>query len=257
MRKKLSFVIIASLFAAIACNCAYCQQRDGRSRASRGKIDTLVRDGYKLIFINRDSSFSLTTKNRMIETFFAVYPPMVERFNKNSSRQVNFIIDPSFEGVAIASGRRITYNPKWFASNPDDIDVVTHEVMHVVQAYGNTPGPGWLTEGIADYARYKYGVDNQLGGWSLPEYNVKQSYTDSYRITARFLLWIEVNKGASVLEKLDAAMRDHTYNEEIWKKLTGKSIDELWKEYSKSPELIAETLRKSSRKISLYSWMLD
>lgn len=236
MKRTLTLVFILSLIAAVVCDSAYGQSRRGRSRTSteRGVVDSIVRNGYTLIFVNRDSSFSATTQRRMIETFFAVYPPMSERFNKNAARRVNFVIDPAYDGIAAASGQRVVYNPGWFAGNPNDIDVVTHEVMHIVQNYGNTPGPGWLTEGIADYARSKYGVDNESAGWSLPAYNARQNYTDAYRITARFLLWIESKWGEKVINSLDAAMRDHTYTDEIWTKLTGKSVQELWNEYAKT-----------------------
>jgi hypothetical protein len=173
-------------------------------------------------------------QNKLTETFFAVYPQLVERFNRNATKRVSFVIDPSYDGIAATSGRRVVYNPKWFDSHPNDIDVVTHELMHIVQAYGNTPGPGWLTEGIADYVRHKYGVDNAAAGWSLPDYDSAQNYTDAYRITARFLLWLENSKDKTIIDKLDAAMRDHSYTEDIWEKLTGKSVRELWNEYAKA-----------------------
>jgi len=60
--------------------------------------------------------------------------------------------------------------------------------MHIVQDYGQSTGPGWLTEGIADYARYKFGVNNPAAKWALPAYKSTQKYTDAYRVTARFLV---------------------------------------------------------------------
>ncbi len=48
--------------------------------------------------------------------------------------------------------------------------------MHIVQNYGRSTRPGWLTEGIADYVRYKYGVDNVGSKWALPDYKAGQSY---------------------------------------------------------------------------------
>ncbi len=43
--------------------------------------------------------------------------------------------------------------------------------MHIVQGYpgyGDARVPGWLVEGIADYARDRYGMDNAAAGWALP-----------------------------------------------------------------------------------------
>jgi hypothetical protein len=119
--------------------------------------------------------------------------------------------------------------------HPEDIDVVTHEVMHIVQAYGDNHVPGWLTEGIADYVRYKYGVNNTAAGWKLTDYKAGQSYTNAYRITARFLVWVEKNKNPETVNKMDSAMRAGKYTDGMWKQYCGKTVDELWQEYSANP----------------------
>jgi hypothetical protein len=36
---------------------------------------------------------------------------------------------------------------------------------------------------------------------------------------------------------MDSAMRNGTYSPDLWIKYTGKSIDDLWKEYSSKPEV--------------------
>jgi len=122
-------------------------------------------------------------------------------------------------------------------AHPKDIDVVTHEVMHIVQEYGYSAGPVWLTEGIADYARAKFGVDNAGANWTLPEYKASQSYTNSYRVTARFFIWIEKNVKPGFVKDVDAQLRKHTYTENTWKGETGKTLDELWADYSANPAI--------------------
>lgn len=199
--------------------------------------DSITRKGYTLILVNKEASFDKNLLKRMEETFFKVYPPMAKRFNKNTVRKVQFVIEPEYDGVAATSRNRVVYNPEWFKKHPGDIDVVTHEVMHIIQAYGRTPGPFWLTEGIADYVRHTYGVDNEGAGWSMPDVAANHSYTNSYRISARFLVWAEQNKNKKIVDKLDDAMRNHTYKEELWKELTGMTLDELWKEYAANPEI--------------------
>ena len=85
---------------------------------------------------------------------------------------MTFIIDPNYNGVAGTSNGRVVFSAKYMTAHPGDIDIVTHETMHIVQSYGNRSGmPGWLTEGIADYIRYAYGVDNKGAGWSLPKFS--------------------------------------------------------------------------------------
>lgn len=209
------------------------------ARAQYGNViskDTIVRGKYTLIFVNSSQDFDPTTKKRMIDAFFKVYPAEVQRFNKQTLKQVTFWIDPGYKAVAETGGGVARYNPVWMKTHPEDIDVVTHEVMHIVQDYkGN--GPGWLTEGIADYVRYVYGVNNVKGDWKLPEYRSTQSYTNAYRVTARFLVWVEKNKDKKIVDKMDSAMRDGSYTPELWVKATGKTLDELWQEYSSHPEL--------------------
>jgi hypothetical protein len=107
--------------------------------------------------------------------------------------------------------------------------------MHIVQGYGYSAGPVWLTEGIADYVRYKYGVDNVGSKWSLPNYSEKQSYKNSYRITARFFAWLEQNVKPGLIANLDSQLRAHQYTEQSWVNLSGKTIDQLWDDYIKNP----------------------
>jgi hypothetical protein len=200
-------------------------------------IDSITRAPYTLVFINKDTAFRQVTKQRMIETFFKVYPQQVTRFNANSQKRVVFFVDPAYKGVAAAGRGIVRYNPQWFVTHPDDIDVVTHEVMHIVQSYGRGAGPGWLTEGIADYVREKYGIDNATGKWALPKYDTSHAYSKSYRITARFLLWLEKNVSPTIVDQLDARLRNHTYTPDTWEELTGKTLDELWKAYAEKPDL--------------------
>jgi len=198
--------------------------------------DSITRGQYTLIFINEQPDFDTVTKRRMIDAFFTVYPQEANRFNPKTLNKVEFFIDPTYTGVAETGDGIARYNPKWLKKNPEDIDVVTHEVMHIVQDYRGE-NPGWLTEGIADYVRYVYGVNNTGSHWTLPDYRSTQSYTNAYRITARFLLWVEKNKNPQAVDKLDQALRTETYHPDLWVKLTGKTVDELWSEYSKNPEL--------------------
>ncbi|NNU34052.1 hypothetical protein HK413_07600 [Mucilaginibacter sp. S1162] len=93
------------------------------------------------------------------------------------------------------------------------IDIVTHEGFHLVQGYGYSAGPVWLTEGIADFIRYEYGVDNIGSKWYLPAFKETQSYKNSYRVTARFFEWIEQKVKPGMAVQLDKELRAHTYTE--------------------------------------------
>lgn len=235
MKNKIGILAIALLLAIPFCVFSKnTVKKDAKEYLAK---DSIARKGWTLIFINKDPSFNPEIATKLKETFFTVYPALVKRFNKKSADKVVFVIDPEYKGVAATSNDKVVFNPLWFKDHPGDIDVVTHEVMHIVQAYGNTPGPGWLTEGIADYVRYRYGVDPEGSNWKLPEVKQGQHYTNSYRITARFLVWMEQHKDKKIVDRLDVIMRNHTYQDRTWEELSGKTIDELWNEYVLNPAI--------------------
>lgn len=226
--QTITIILIVFLFSSPAC---IANKTDG--------VQTYRKGGFTLNFECKSPTFSSDTNQKLIDTFFKVYPVLVEAYNKKSPKQVSFVIDPDYDGVAATSDDRVIFSAKYMTSHPGDIDVVTHEVMHIVQGYGGESGmPGWLTEGIADYVRYAFGVDNAGAGWSLPNFSKEHSYLHSYRISARFLVWLERSGYKGIVIKLDQAGRDKTYdNGAIWKKITGKSVDELWNEYANNPNV--------------------
>lgn len=201
------------------------------------KTTVYHKKGYTLTFINYDATFDTTEQQRMVNTFFTVYPELAETYNPNTLKAVTMVIDTTYDGVAATDNGKVTVSNKWMHKHPEDIDVVTHEVMHIVQDYGNSDGPGWLTEGIADYARFKFGVNNAAAKWELRDPKPGQNYTDAYRVTARFLVWIEAKVKPGIVKTLDSQMRAHTFTDNTLKQLTGKTVDELWKSYTENPAI--------------------
>jgi hypothetical protein len=199
--------------------------------------DTIKKKGYQLVFINKNQRIDPVVQQSLIDTYFEIFPVLVKTFNKNTTKNVVFVTDTAYGGVAEASGNRILFSTKYMKAHPTDIDVVTHETMHLVQGYGYSAGPVWLTEGIADYVRYKYGVDNVGSKWYLPAFNKKQHYTNSYRVTARFFVWLEKNVKPGLITELDVQLRAHKYTDQSWAELTGKNLDALWEAYSQNPEV--------------------
>jgi hypothetical protein len=194
--------------------------------------------GYTLVFKNNYSNFSPDLEKRLIKTFFEVYPVLAKEYNPKTPKEVVFVIDTAYKGVAATSDAKVVFNPIYMENHPEDIDVVTHEVMHIVQGYGYSSGPVWLTEGIADYVRNKFGVSNAGANWSMPDYKQGQSYENSYRITARFFTWIDKKVKSGTIKKIDQSLRAHTYKASLWSELTGKNLDELWADYAENPSLI-------------------
>jgi hypothetical protein len=237
MKKIIAGISFIAMIAAS--NNVQAQKRSWEDVDVAGAIsnDTIKRKKFTIVFINKSGEFNPKTGDRMIETFFKVYPQEAKLYNKNTRKLVTFVIDPEYTAVAAASGGVIKVNPEWMIKNPEDLDVVTHEAMHIVQGYPGGAGPGWVTEGVADYVRYKLGVNNPASNWSLPALTDKHHYTNAYRVTARFFVWIEKNYSKKMVQKLDHAMRTKTYTQDFWAKETGKTVDELWDLYKKNPAI--------------------
>jgi hypothetical protein len=203
-------------------------------------------NGYNLTIKNTDFQLNAAVRQRLIELFFEIYPRLVNRFNPNAPHSIDVFIDGRnkypFWGLAVDSKMIINaYRLRQPSSYPRYYDIFLHELAHLVQQYTtrNLPDVKWLGEGLADYVRYRYGGFNAKANWPLPDYSYKDVFNDSYKVTARFLIWLEYQYKSSVIDQLDQSLRDVTYDQNsTWNKLTGKSIEQLWKEYGESPDLI-------------------
>jgi hypothetical protein len=204
---------------------------------SAQQTDTTNHKGYKLIFINQDVTLDTALQKKMVKTFYTVYPELAKAYNKRTLKEVTMVIDTAYKGVAETDNGKVTISSVWMHKHPQDIDVITHEVMHIVQDYGQSTGPGWLTEGIADYVRNKFGVNNAAAKWTLPAYKPTQKYTDAYRVTARFLVWIEQKVKPGAVKNFNKQLRLHKFTDDSWKAETGKTLDELWTSYAQHPEI--------------------
>jgi hypothetical protein len=203
--------------------------------ASAQQTQVFSKNGYKLTFTNYDATLDTAEQQGLINTFFTVYPELAKAYNKKTLKEVKMVIDTTYKGVAETDNGKVTISSAWLHKRPEDIDVVTHEVMHIVQDYGESVGPGWLTEGIADYARYKFGVNNPAAKWALPDFKSTQNYDNAYRVTARFLVWIEEKVKPGLVKNFNTQLRKHTFTDNSWKVATGKTLDELWKAYTGKP----------------------
>jgi hypothetical protein len=136
----------------------------------------------------------------------------------------------SYKGVAMAGGGKITGSVTYFKKNAKDVGAMVHETVHIQQQYKGRGNPGWLVEGLADYIRFFKYEPGKIG--KLNE--AKAKYNGSYRVTARFLAYVLDKYDKELVKKLNKAMREGTYKEEIWKDLTGKTVQELDDEWRAS-----------------------
>ena len=130
----------------------------------------------------------------------------------------------------MAGGGRITGSTKFFKAHPDDLGAMIHETVHVIQRYRSRNNPGWLVEGVADYVRFFKYEPGKIG----PINAQTARYNGSYRVTARFLAYVAEKYDKDLVLKLNKAMREGTYKEELFKELTGKTVQELDEEWRAS-----------------------
>jgi hypothetical protein len=141
--------------------------------------------------------------------------------------QVSMTLKKDYRGVAATGGSRITGSTKYFTDHPNDIGAMVHETVHVVQHYRSRNNPGWLVEGIADYVRFFKYEPGKIGRIN-PD---RARYDGAYRQTAAFLNYVSEKY---LVRKLNNAMREGEYKEELWKEFTKKTAKELGEEWKAS-----------------------
>jgi hypothetical protein len=175
------------------------------------------------------------------------YPKLVEMLPSDrfeAPKEVAIRFSETLRGVAETSGTRVRCAAKWFRANlqGEAVGSVVHELVHVVQQYGNTRrtnpeatrAPGWLVEGLADYIRWFLYEPQSHGAdmvWLRQRRNIQLRYDAGYRVTANFLNWA-TQYDKDLIRRLNAAMREGRYREDLWKDYTGHSLSELganWK----------------------------
>lgn len=168
---------------------------------------------------------------RLTALFYECYPKLLKRFenpDRPALRKIKLIFKDGIRVPGYSHRDTVVVSTDWLKKHPDDIGLFTHELTHLVQAYPS-PEPGWMTEGIADYARHVYGPEKQPD-WSLPKkLRPDQSYRNSYGVTARFLAWLD-EKHPGTVDKLHREMQNKTFDVDDFETVTGKDIGILWRE---------------------------
>lgn len=163
------------------------------------------------------------------------YPRILANLHGDDSKRpvppiVKIVFEKDMKGVAYTSGPSIHIAADWVRAHPMDFGMVVHELTHVVQRYP-TYKPSWLVEGIADYVRgYTFEPDV-----TLPRINfAKANYTDAYKTTAAFLLWIEKTHDKDIVPQLSLALSRDKYAESLFQDRTGRALPVLWAEFSQA-----------------------
>ena len=169
--------------------------------------------------------------------WYPVIVAMLPSEGYEAPKKFSIAFRKDYRGVAAAGGTRINCSVQWFQRNlqGEAAGAVVHEMVHVVQQYpraqGGNRNPGWLVEGLADWIRwFNYEPES-----ARPKPRAdRANYNDSYRTTGHFLNYVTNTYDKEVVKKLNAAMREGKYTEDIWKQATGKTLEELGKEWKQT-----------------------
>ena len=166
------------------------------------------------------------------------YPKIVEMLPSEgytAPRRFTIVFHKDMPGVANAGGTRVNCAGPWFMKNlkGEAAGAVVHELVHIVQQYPRVRdrakrNPGWLVEGLADYIRWMLYEPAEKRRRINP---ARAKYTDSYHVTGAFLDHVVRTHDKEFVKKLNAVMRQGKYTPDVWKELTGKTVDELWADY--------------------------
>ena len=153
---------------------------------------------------------------RLIHAFNVRWKDICDWIGFGIVTRVEYVLDS--EGIAWASGRRSGLCVTWVTDHPWDIDCMTHELIHNTQLYANVPI--WLLEGMADYARDKFGLFNQEAGRMLapagreaktpstdPNSPFVSGYVAGYNRTATFYQWIAANYNPNFVQELNYSLK--------------------------------------------------
>lgn len=148
-------------------------------------------------------------------------------------------IIPGRQGIpGFAIGDRIVVSSRFMRDERDGeaVGCLIHEMVHIAQ-FGEKPAhrsvPVWFFEGATDYIRW-FLFEPQRNGAVIRNPD-SVNYDDSYRTTANFIDWVKRTQQKDILKKIHIAIHEG-YSKELWKTWTGKSVEELdkeWKDYLK------------------------
>ncbi len=169
----------------------------------------------------------------LVEEWFPQITALLDTKDYRVPSEIKLVVKKKINVPAYTSNATITINGEWITQHPDDLGMVVHELVHVVQHYpGGKTNVGWLVEGIADYIRWWRYEPEYFATHGRPKIDpAKSKYSDAYRTTAYWLAYVGKKYDSRLVFDLDSAMRHRQDPLGVFKNLTGKEPQELWDEF--------------------------
>ncbi|MDQ3815766.1 MAG: basic secretory family protein [Armatimonadota bacterium] len=170
---------------------------------------------------------------KLVSQWFPIVWRLLATDGVTPPQEIKLVFKKKIQAPAYAIGSSLFVNGEWISQHPDDLGMMIHELTHIVQRYPNKGNkPGWLVEGIADFIRW-WRYEPEAPRTRIDP--LKASYRDAYRTTAAFLAWVTAKYDRRIVPRLDKALREGQYTDDIFKEMTGKDLDTLWSEFSPRP----------------------
>lgn len=186
--------------------------------------------------------------NALQQVFKEVMPRFTKEFAANPCEEshkkimLNFTrIDPGKQGKTFLKDDgtiEIRLDP--YEEDEKDLELIflpifVHELGHFVQNYplSRYKEYFWVDEGMADYARLKYGSAEKKD-WQSQCLKSRDHFRDGYETAAGFFLWLEQHKGEDIVLNLHKRMQEGIFTEKDFFQWTGQTVDNLWEEYRAS-----------------------
>ena len=161
------------------------------------------------------------------------YPTIVDELAADGFHPptlIPFIVRRDPAALVAASRGRLIVSAGYFEANPRDTGAVVHATSYIVQAYHGRATPDWLVQGVADYIRF---FKFEPGAIGPPDPDTARYDGDS-KETAAFLAYLVASYEPTFVRRLNAALREGRYTDDLWVSLTGKSLRELGEEWHRS-----------------------
>jgi len=159
--------------------------------------------------------------------------------NDPIAKDVRIVITYGYKGVAATSGSgfggenkgaRIDVSAAYALSHPNDLGMIVHEMVHVVQSYPDYD-PVWLVEGVADWVRWFNWEEVSKRPRPNP---AKATARDSYQTTGAFLYYVSTHYDINLVPKINRLFKNRQYKESFFKTATGKTLNQLDAEWRKT-----------------------
>jgi hypothetical protein len=145
-------------------------------------------------------------------------------------REIRLVFKKRQKRPGFTRGNQISLSADWVKANPNGGGLVIHHLVRVIQAYPSVSDANrWLAAGIADYFRYSIFE-------AMPPLKLKPGparYRQGSRLAALFLAWVVRVHDRDLIRKVNAALRQDRYTDDLFRVCTKRTLDQLWDQFAK------------------------